>query len=221
MLSKVAFMCILGLNHAQIIEKDTCGQDMLDQFRVSLRQAVRTFIDYANQNYSPKIVTCLVTPMIAYLDEHIRITLQPSALRWDAFQAEFLNRNDLGEHFFSLADDIIQDDFYPPEVYASFYLALRFGFCGQYYDHDPAKLHLYQKHIQRELQLRLPNDLDTTMLAEPQVNKFPEIPVTRLSKFKKSISIVKQWLGRQHFKVFAIGLIALPVFLYFLVLLRF
>ncbi len=195
---------------------DNCPDDAVEAFRVALRQQVNHFIDYTQQNYSPKISEYLITPVIAYLDEHIRITLQPHNLRWDGFQNEFLQRNDLGEYFFTLADEIIRDNLYPAEVYASFYFALKLGFCGRYYANNKAPIKLYQRHIKRELKDLLINQLDTKMLAhhdkgnQAASDTQADDKKTKLFRNKS----VHYWLIKQKMKYLGLLAVAAPVVIY-------
>ena len=133
-----------------------CTQETVNSHRLNIKNKLNEFTDYMNTCYGPIIAEYIIVPTLAYIDETVRTSLQKHEFRWDSFQSEFLERDDLGEYFFKLSDDIISDNLFPTGVYLSFWLALYFGFKGKYYDQNKSKLKLYCKHIKREIEQALP-----------------------------------------------------------------
>ena len=179
-------------------------RDDLDKFRKQLRLKIKNLQNHLYKCYTPKMIEYLIVPTIAYLDENIRITLQKHELRWDGFQNEFLGRDDLGEYFFKLADDIIRDNIYLEEVYICFWLVLRLGFCGKYYDSDKSKLSLYHKHIKRELQFIIPKDRH---LVDPS-NELKD------KTLKNFLLKVISWFRKQKIQYIGLLVLITPVVLY-------
>lgn len=134
----------------------SCTQEKVNSYRSEIKDKLNKFTEYMNMNYGSTVAEYVIVPTIAYIDETVRILLQKYEFRWDSFQSEFLERDDLGEYFFKLSDDILLDNLFPTGVYISFWFALYFGFKGKHYNGKSSKLKLYHNHIKREIEKALP-----------------------------------------------------------------